>query len=214
MQTLYESYDKSNWLIKSADSVFDVGIGKTPPRKESEWFSTPDNIESVRWVSIADMGKSSMFIGETSETLTEDAIDKFHIRIVPDNTVILSFKLTVGRVAITDGQMCTNEAIAHFKTNDNRYNELLYIQLLSYNYDDLGSTSSIATAINSKTVKSMGLNLPPDEQLSQIHNEMHPLAEQVKTNLQEIRKLTELREYLLPKLMSGEIDVSTLEIPN
>ena len=191
-----------------------MGIGKTPPRKESEWFSTPKDYESVRWVSIADMGKSNMFIGETSETLTKDAVDTFNIRIVPDNTLILSFKLTVGRVAITDGQMCTNEAIAHFKSSDNRYVELLYVQLLSYNYDDLGSTSSIATAINSKTVKAMELLLPPDEQLSTIHSELHPIAQQIKSNLQEIRKLTELRDYLLPKLMSGEIDVSTLETPN
>ena len=96
-----------------ANEYFDISIGKTPPRKEAQWFSM-NPIDCI-WVSISDMGRCGMYIADSSEYLTHESVDKFNIKVVPDNTVLLSFKLTVGRVAITDGAMATNEAIAHFK---------------------------------------------------------------------------------------------------
>ena len=110
-----------------ADEYFDISIGKTPPRKESQWFS--ENPDDHVWVSISDMGSSGLFIANSSEYLTHEAVEKFNIKVVPDNTVLLSFKLTVGRIAITDGAMATNEAIAHFKTNKPEINEYLYCYL-------------------------------------------------------------------------------------
>lgn len=109
--------DTTNELrqICRADEYFDISIGKTPPRKEPQWFST--NPKDVTWVSISDMGTCGLYISESSEQLTKEAVDRHNVKIVPDNTVLLSFKLTVGRIAITDGEMTTNEAIAHFKTD-------------------------------------------------------------------------------------------------
>ena len=101
--------------ICRADEYFDISIGKTPPRKEPQWFST--NPQDVTWVSISDMGTCGLYINSSSEQLTREAIDRHNVKIVPDNTVLLSFKLTVGRIAITDGEITTNEAIAHFKTD-------------------------------------------------------------------------------------------------
>lgn len=100
--------------ICRADEFFDISIGKTPPRKESQWFS--NNPENVTWVSISDMGSCGLYIRKSSERLTQEAVKRFNIKVVPDNTVLLSFKLTVGRIAITNGEMTTNEAIAHFKS--------------------------------------------------------------------------------------------------
>ncbi|HDL5595159.1 TPA: restriction endonuclease subunit S, partial [Mannheimia haemolytica] len=101
------------WKFNQADNLFDVGIGKTPPRKESEWFS--DNANDTEWISIKDMGNQGLFITESSEYLKAEAVDTFNIKRIPENTVILSFKLTVGRVSITTKETTTNEAIAHFK---------------------------------------------------------------------------------------------------
>ena len=63
------------------------------------------------------MGSCGLYISDSSEYLVPEAVSKFNVVVVPDNTVLLSFKLTVGRIAITDGTMTTNEAIAHFKTD-------------------------------------------------------------------------------------------------
>lgn len=56
-----------------ADEYFDISIGKTPPRKEPEWFKTV-RADNVVWVSIADMGNSGLFIDDSSEYLSPDAV--------------------------------------------------------------------------------------------------------------------------------------------
>lgn len=87
------------WKVVHADEVYNINIGKTPPRKERIWFSNSES-SNVQWVSISDMGNCGAFIGNSKEYLTEDAINKFNIIIVPKDTILLSFKLTIGRVAI------------------------------------------------------------------------------------------------------------------
>lgn len=193
-----------------ADEYFDISIGKTPPRKEAQWFSM--NPTDCIWVSISDMGRCGMYIADSSEYLTHESVDKFNIKVVPDNTVLLSFKLTVGRVAITDGAMVTNEAIAHFKTDKPEINEYLYCYLKDFNYQTMGSTSSIATAVNSKIIKAMPFVIPTDAELVSFHSVTAQMFEMIKTRQRENTRLAELRDSLLPKLMSGEIDVSDIQL--
>ena len=192
------------------DEYFDISIGKTPPRKESQWFSM--NPVDCVWVSISDMGSCGLYISDSSEYLTHESIERFNVKIVPDNTVILSFKLTVGRVAITDGDMTTNEAIAHFKTDKTEINEYLYCYLKEFNYQTMGSTSSIATAVNSKIIKAMPFIVPADDELVEFHAFAAPMFAMIKANQKENVRLTELRDSLLPRLMSGEIDVSDIQL--
>ena len=193
-----------------ADEYFDISNGKTPPRKETQWFST--NPEDVNWVSISDMGTCGLYISSTSEQLTKEAVERHNVKVVPDNTVLLSFKLTVGRIAITNGEMTTNEAIAHFKTEKKVINEYLYCYLKCFNYQSMGSTSSIATAVNSKIIKGMPFVVPTDDEVEEFHEIVAPMFAQIKANQIEIESLATLRDTLLPKLMSGEIDVSSIEV--
>ena len=208
-QALYKSWfvdnKKDDWEEGVASDYFNITIGKTPPRKETKWFST-SNKDHV-WISISDMGKHGMYLGQSSEYLTQSAIEKFNIVIVPDKTVLLSFKLTIGRVVISDGNVTTNEAIAHFNTNDQNLLEYTYLSLKNYEFSALGSTSSIATAVNSKTIKSMRWIMPNHDLIKQFHEKVGPLFNMIKQNEKEINYLCTLRDTLLPKLMSGEIIV-------
>ena len=188
-----------------ADEYFDISIGKTPPRKEPQWFS--ENSADRVWVSISDMGSCGLFIANSSEYLTHEAVEKFNV-----NTVLLSFKLTVGRIAITDGEMTTNEAIAHFKTNKPEVNEYLFCYLKDFNYQTMGSTSSIATAVNSKIIKGMPFVVPTDGELEAFHGFAGPVFAMIKSNQRENSRLAALRDTLLPKLMSGELDVSDIQL--
>lgn len=193
------------WRLGQLNEVAKVEIGRTPSRMETQWFST--NPQDVKWISIKDLGQSGVYIFNTSEYLTQQAIDKFKIPVIPDNTVVVSFKLTIGRVAITTERMLSNEAIAQI--NSTVFSTpFLYTYLKSYKWDTLGSTSSIATAINSKIIKEMEV-LIPDVAIEKKYSEVvQPFFEKLKSNLEEINTLSQLRNSLLPKLMAGEIEIN------
>lgn len=207
----FVDFDKCVVTTKQMQYVFDVFIGRTPPRKEFEWFST-NRSNNYIWVSIADMANCGSFIADSSEYLTQGAIKKFNFKIAPKGTVLLSFKLTVGRVAIADKALVTNEAIAQLRSNDDRYREYLYCYLKQFDFDKLGSTSSIATAVNSTMIREMPFVVPSESALVEFHNVVAPMFEKMKTLLAESRAIAAMRDALLPKLMSGEIDVSKVEV--
>ena len=206
-QALYKHWFVDNrsddWEIGVVSDYYDITIGKTPPRKEKQWFSI--NSKDYVWVSISDMGSCGVYISDSSEYLTAEAVDKFNIKVVPNNTVLLSFKLTVGRVAISDGAMTTNEAIAHFNTSNEDLTEYTYLALKEYNFANLGSTSSIATAVNSKIIKAMPWVMPSREILKEFHILVNPIFTQIKNNIKENKVLTTLRDTLLPQLMNGKM---------
>lgn len=176
--------ESNNWDCKPIKDLAKVYIGKTPPRKEPEWFSKENG---MKWVSIKDLGNCGLYIKNTSEYLTHDAVSKFNVRIAPKGTVLLSFKLTVGRVAITSEDMVTNEAIAQFLIKD--YSVLsrlyLYYYLKQFNYNSLGSTSSIAKAINSKIVREIPIVLPPIE----IQNKISKILYEIDSRIENLHNI-------------------------
>ena len=192
------------WEKDRADTFFEITIGKTPPRAEKQWFV--EEGEGVPWVSISDMGNAGAYIFETSEGLTEEAIEKHNIKIIPEGTILLSFKLTVGRVSITTANMCTNEAIAHFRVDDTQ-RSYTYLFLKSFEYDKLGNTSAISKAVNSKIIKAMPFIMPDRETLTAFSQIVSPIINSIKTKQAQNQLLTEARDRLLPKLMSGDIEV-------
>ena len=138
------------WKVDRADTFFNMSIGKTPPRAEKQWFTDGD--KGTPWISISDMGNSGTYVFHTTEGLTAEAITKHNVRVVPTDTILVSFKLTVGRVSITTTSTCTNEAIAHFLIPDSFLREYTYLYLKCFEYDSLGNTSAISKAVNSKII--------------------------------------------------------------
>ena len=195
------------WEVKKSSDIANINIGKTPPRKEKKCFTLdPDD---YKWISIKDLGNSGAYIFDSSEYLTKESIEKYNVKVVPDNTVVLSFKLTIGRVSITCGQMTTNEAIAHFNLNSKSKitTEYLYLYLKSFDYGKLGNTSSIANAVNSKIIKSMPIIVPDNKTIKTFSEVMESVFSKIKYTIKQSDKLIEIRDSLLPKLMSGEIRV-------
>ncbi|CAN1548883.1 HsdS Restriction endonuclease S subunits [Spirosomataceae bacterium] len=198
---------KEEWETDTLGKQFDIGIGRTPPRKEHHWFS--ENLMDIKWVSIKDMGNSGVYISNVSEYLTREAVERFSIPIIPENTVMLSFKMTIGRLAITTEKMLSNEAIAHFsiKKNSKLFSEFLYLYLKTYQWEQLGSTSSIVESINSQMIKQMKIVIPEENLLMEFKEIIKPYFKKIKSNQTQICTLTGMRDTLLPKLMSGEVRV-------
>ena len=195
--------------VGKAEDFYNINIGKTPPRKEQIWFSS--NSSDYIWVSISDLGSCGRFVFASSEFLTHEAIKRHNIILVPKDTILLSFKLTIGRVGIAGTELTTNEAIARFITSDEN-REYTYFLLKGYNYEKLGSTSSIATAVNSKIIKAMVVLMPDKEILKAFSSLTKPYFDQILRNEQESIRLTILRDTLLPKLMSGELKINATEV--
>lgn len=193
------------WLKNKSNDVFEINIGKTPPRKESEWFSSSNG---VKWVSISDMNKSRVYLKNTSERITIEGVQKHNVKIVPKGTVLLSFKLTVGAVGIVSENMVTNEAIAHFNINERTPStNYTYLYLKNFPYNTLGSTSSIGTALNSKIVKSLEFITPQLEVLSKFDEIVTPIFSQIENLVDQNLLLTKSRDILLPRLMNQTIEV-------
>lgn len=213
-QALYKHYfvdgiDPENlpegWQEGEIQDCFNITIGRTPPRMEKEWFSTDQ--DDIKWISIKDIGNAGAHIFETAENLTQESVTRFNIPMVEPNTVIVSFKLTVGRVCITTEKMLTNEAIAHLNPLNEMSTpkEYVYLYMKNFNYDVLGSTSSIATAINSKMIKAMPFLIPARDIMDTFVAKTEAIFELIKSNHSENINLSQIRDYLLPKLISGEI---------
>ena len=89
--------------------VFELQIGKTPSRNNISYWNGNN-----KWISIADLSNANKYIYETKECITEAAVSDIGIKLVPKETIVMSFKLSIGKVAITQEDMYTNEAIMAF----------------------------------------------------------------------------------------------------
>uniref|UniRef100_UPI003A8648A7 restriction endonuclease subunit S n=3 Tax=Helicobacteraceae TaxID=72293 RepID=UPI003A8648A7 len=85
--TFIDNPKRNAWEEKPLSEIAEIKIGRTPPRKEKQWFST--NPKNTKWISIKDM-EGNIFIFNTAECLTDEAIEKFNIPIIPKGVVILS----------------------------------------------------------------------------------------------------------------------------
>ena len=199
-----------DWYHKNAEEIATISIGKTPPRNQKECFSHKKD-SNYTWVSIKDLGNCNVFIKESSEYLTTDAVNNYNVKIVPKGAVLLSFKLTIGRIAIAESILTTNEAIAHFYNMKHGVNkEYLYSYLQHFDYNTLGSTSSIATAVNSKIIRKIPILLPDTDILHQYKISTDIIFKRISFNNRNTYDLTALRDTLLPKLISGELSLEDL----
>jgi len=199
------------WRSQRIGDIFKVSIGRTPPRKEQEHFVPGGS--GRPWLSIKTMGEVQTFAFRSDEDLTPEAVNRFHVPMVPEGTVMVSFKLTVGRVAIAARDMHTNEAIAHLVRRSEMPipPEYTYCYMRSFNYASLGSTSSIATAVNSESIKGIQTLIPDRDCLRTFSDFANPLFSMIRANCEQASDLERTRDFLLPRLMSGEIRVRAAE---
>ncbi|MCS1407103.1 MAG: hypothetical protein M2R45_00259 [Verrucomicrobia subdivision 3 bacterium] len=198
------------WEYNNLGELFNVSIGRTPPRKETEHFVASGQGET--WLSIKSMKDVQTFSFSSEEDLTPEAVRRFRIPKIPSGTVLVSFKLTVGRVAITAKDMYSNEAIAHLVAGRKTKiaNTYTYCFMKDFDYRTLASTSSIATAVNSKTIKNIRMIVSDTATHDAFVEIAQPLFDRILSNVRESDALAAVRNLLLPKLISGELRVGDI----
>ena len=142
--------------------IFDLQIGKTPSRNNSEYWNTEDH----KWISIADLTRTGKYISETKEYLSENAILKSGIKVIPANTVVMSFKLSIGKTAITAEDMYSNEAIMAFL--DKHVVEVLPEYILYMfkfkNWDEGSNEAVMGKTLNKAILSEIEIDICPIEE--------------------------------------------------
>ena len=139
------------------EDIFDLQMGKTPSRNIPEYWNSKDN----KWISIADLSNCGKYIKETKECLSDCAVFENRISQIPKNTVVMSFKLSIGKTAITTEPMYSNEAIMSFR--DKHVVELIpdYIYyMFSYmNWEDGTNKAVMGKTLNKATLSKFKVNI-------------------------------------------------------
>lgn len=174
------------WKTVKLSDMFTLQMGKTPSRDNSAYWNG-----THKWVSIADLGKAAKYITDTKECITDMAVSETGIKATPKDTVIMSFKLSIGKTAVTAEEIYTNEAIMSF------INKGIYDLDIDYIYH-LFSGKDWSEGTN-KAVMGVTLNKAT---LSQISIPLPPIGEQRKFayNLDKVTYLIEICNTILEKL--------------
>ena len=166
-------------------------MGKTPTRKEKEYWENP----KFAWISIADL-VSNGFIYETKEKVNQYSVDKiFKNKISVAGTLLMSFKLTVGKVSILGIDAYHNEAIISiypFVNDKNIMRDYLFFILpLISQYGNIKSAIK-GNTLNSDSLDLLYIPLPPIEEQKRIVNKLNQLMPLIEEYEEKENKLNEL----------------------
>lgn len=175
--------------VKLSDA-FDLQMGKTPSRKHLAYWRGG----TEPWISIADLSNCGKYIEQTKENITSDAVQESNIKIVPKNTVVMSFKLSIGKVAITKRNMYTNEAIMAFHDRG-RYEILtdyLYYFCKGNNWSAGTNKAVMGLTLNKKTLSEQTMLLPDMPEQEKIVKKLDALQESISNRQHVLMLLDEL----------------------
>ena len=178
--------------IKLRDA-FDLQMGKTPPRNDLDCWGN-----GHKWISISDIGNAGKYIDTTKEEITDIGVSRSGIKVVPKDTVIMSFKLSIGKTAITAEDMFTNEAIMAFINKGIYEVNTDYFYHLCKGIDWFEGTNKavLGLTLNKATLSEKEINLPPiEEQLHAVSilNKMDDLISLRKEQLAKLDQLVKSR---------------------
>ena len=172
------------WEIKRVEDVANIQVGFTPDTKNDSFWDG-----DIKWLSIA--GMNSKYIFDGNKRISNEALGKREL--IPKNTLVMSFKLTIGRLAIIKEPMITNEAICQFYwKNKNIINEYMYQYLDSIRIESFGCRAAKGITLNNESLNSIIVKLPClDEQ-----NKIADLLNNIDCiHQEELNKLNELKQW-------------------
>lgn len=181
MSELYQL--PAGWEWKKLNELTEVNIGKTPSRSKPEYFFG-NNI----WLSIRDL--KGKYISDSNEKITEEAIRSSNIKVVKKGTLLMSFKLTLGKTSFAECDLYTNEAIASLPI---KKEYLLDKYFLDYAIGVIDLEKEVDNAVKGKTlnkekIKNLDIPLPPLTEQKRIVQKLDALFECIDTAIALLQK--------------------------
>ena len=170
--------------------IFDLQMGKTPARNNDDYWNTED----YKWISIADLSKAGKYISKTKEHLSKTAIDDSGIKVIPANTVVMSFKLSIGKVAITSENMYSNEAIMafHDKHVIDMLPEYIFYMFMYKKWDEVGNKAVMGKTLNKAILSNVEIDICPVEEQRNIVKKLDKMMNILEYRKRELESLDDI----------------------
>jgi len=192
------------WEISSIKDISqEVVTGKTPSTKKEENYG-----DHTMFVTIPDM-RDQVYVIQTQRYLSEVGINTQPQKMLPRNSIMVSCIATAGLVSLTSDFSHTNQQINTIipKEGIDPYFVFLYMQTLSRYINDLGSGGTTTVNLNKGQFSNIKLIIPPETLFVKFNELVEPMFKIIELNQHQNITLANIRNALLPKLMSGEIEV-------
>lgn len=198
------------WGVKPVGGSCKVVGGGTPSTKVAKYWDGG----TIHWATPKDLSMiSSPVLLDTSRKITEEGLEKISSRLLPIDTVLLSSRAPIGYIAIAKVPVAINQGFIAMIPTD-KLSGLFLFYWTKENIERIKARSGGTTfgEINKRNFRPMLVVIPPKEIINQFDNTVCPLFDKITNNEQESKNLAQLRDTLLPKLLSGEIRVNDINL--
>ncbi|MBK8066630.1 MAG: restriction endonuclease subunit S [Rhodanobacteraceae bacterium] len=188
--------------------AFAISGGGTPSRKEVGFWEGG----TIQWYSPSDLtGAGAMFMDDSSDHITERGLAQSSARMFPARSVMLTSRATIGAIAINTHEACTNQGFITCLPNE-RVPLYFLFHWLTENVPTFQRMASGATfkEISRGVFKTISFLQPPGRLVERFEAIAGPMAEQILALQRQTQNLRRTRDLLLPRLLSGQIDVEAL----
>lgn len=195
------------WRVEKLGAVCECVLGGTPSRSRKEYWEG-----NIPWIN---SGKTNEFrVISPSEFISAEGLKKSATKLLPKKTTILAITgATLGQVSLLEIDACANQSVVGILENNLLPYEYIYMYV-SHNIEKIIShqTGGAQQHINKDNIKNFHIILPPQCELKRYTNAVENLYSEITNLVFQSRRLSQLRDTLLPKLISGEIDVSDVAV--
>ena len=194
------------WKVCELSEIGDIVGGATPSKANPDYYTE----KGISWITPKDLSiNKNKFIDKGETDITELGYSKCSAKLMPKGTVLFSSRAPIGYIAIAKKELCTNQG---FKSIVPKVAGTAFIYFyLKNNVSNIESMASGSTfkEASGSLMKSLKVIVPPNDLLQKFEEKVSSIFDKQEALEEEITHLTALRDTLLPKLMSGEIDVTT-----
>lgn len=197
------------WEVKKIQDVGEVIAGGTPSTKNEEYYDG-----NIPWITPKDLsGYDRKFISKGERSITELGLQKSSAKLMRKGTVLFSSRAPIGYIVIAEEDVTTNQGFKSIACNEDIINNNYVYYYLKFNKEKIENIASGSTfkEVSGATMKMFDILVPTMDILNKFRDVVESYDDIFRTNYTENDALIQLRDSLLPKLMSGEIRVEDIE---
>lgn len=192
----------NGWSKQTIGDAFNTVLGGTPSRANASYWNG-----DIPWINSGEV--NSLRIMKASEFITELGLKKSSTKLMPKHTTVLAITgATLGQVSYTEIETCANQSVIGIIDEKKSYSAYLYLYVSNNIWSMIGkATGGAQQHINKDIVKVYPILLPDETTILKLNAVVEPMFSKIADLYIQNMKITEARDRLLPKLMSGEIEV-------